>query len=151
MRTYLSILHLDVREWFSDGRLSFLIGRIRKLLAEKIVGSSAHKGDHLFLDILKNSDNLKLINKYLSMTRAQYSKLIPDNVTASIPSMLIFGHTHVPIWPGQAVVPVQHQGANYEVKAINTGGFMKDTEAAEAICLVLNSDTGVDAFQLWKH
>ena len=139
---------LDVREWFSDGAVKFFNWAIKKLLSDKIVGSSAHKGNHLFLN---NSDNQMLINKYLSMTRAQYSKLVPDNVTASIPSMLIFGHTHVPIWPGQAVVSVQHQGANYEVKAINTGGFMKDTEAAEAICLVINSDTGVDAFQLWKH
>ncbi len=137
----------DPREWGTDAAINLCKCLLQKMILHGVNASTAHKGDQTFLD---DPGNAARIGRFLGLSRSQFVDASGDK-KATLPSALLFGHTHIPIRPEHnGIVDVQRHGSTYHVRAYNTGGWMPDTKGAGACAAFVDAQGGVTFSELWR-
>jgi hypothetical protein len=135
----------DPREWASDVAIKAAKALLHGAVTNALDGASSHRGSKLFLD---KPENVALVDKYLGLTRSQYSDVVGGQ-NAGVPGALIFGHTHVPIRPDHGgSVTIQRFGTSYSIRAYNSGGWILDGRNAGAIALTIDDRGDIGSIEL---
>jgi hypothetical protein len=137
----------DPREWGSDAIIGIIKNVLQNLILQGVASSAKHKGDEVFLD---DPENVERIGRYLDLSFSQYVSATGDR-NATLPSAILFGHTHVPIRPEQnASVEVLRNDMKHRVRAYNTGGWMADAKGVGACAAFVNERAEVTFSELWR-